>query len=131
MSARTVAWKQEEPAVVTSDDRPAVFDMNAIKAENNNAPHRYHSLAHGKPDRKMEPFFVEVMPVREDEVTLSSHQGEELIIVKTGRLRVVHGNEKSVLEPGDSVYFNSIVPHYISACGDEPCAVYATFYYPA
>jgi len=93
--------------------------------------YKYYSLGKGKTDRNMEPFFIEVMPEKEEDIHLSSHQGEEFIIVHTGRLLVLYGNERTILEPGDTVYYNSIVPHYVGAYGDEVCSIYATLYHPA
>ena len=93
--------------------------------------YKYYSLGKGKNDRNMEPFFIEVAPEAEEDIKLSSHQGEEFIIVHKGRLLVIYGKERSILEPGDTVYYNSIVPHYVGAYGDEPCSIYATIYHPA
>jgi len=48
----------------------------------------------------------------------------------SGKLDVVYGKESSVLSPGDSVYFNSVVPHSVHASGQEPCEIYAVLYFP-
>lgn len=93
--------------------------------------YRYYALGKGKVDRNMEPFFIEVLPEPEDQRKLSSHQGEEFIIVQSGKLLLIYGNEEQVLEAGDTVYYNSIVPHYVGAAGDGPCSIYAVLYHPA
>ena len=118
----------KDPIVVRANAREA--DLTMQRARDKKTSYRYHSLAKGKIDRYMEPFFIEVSPEPEEERHLSSHQGEEFIIVATGRLLVVYGNERHVLEPGDSVYYNSIVPHYAGAVGDVPCSIYAVLYHP-
>ena len=97
------------------------------KTRNTKACYRYHSLAKGKADRNMEPFFIEIMP--DEDHSLSSHQGEEFIIVVSGKLKVVYGKEEQILGPGDTVYYNSIVPHYVGA-HEGPCSIYAIMYYP-
>ena len=72
---------------------------------------KYYTLARGKVDRNMEPFFLEVLPVPDEDHKLSSHQGEEFIMVHSGKLLVIYGTKQEILEPDDSVYYNSIVPH--------------------
>lgn len=93
--------------------------------------HTYHSLGRGKTDRHMEPFFIEMTPEDETdaETALSSHEGEEFIVVVTGQLKLVFGRETSILGPGDSIYFNSVVPHNVSATGG-PASIYAVLYFP-
>lgn len=91
---------------------------------------RFHSLGRGKSDRHMEPFFIEILPESAENVVLSSHEGEEFIVVISGRVAVHYGREVTVLEEGDSAYYNSIVPHHVGAAGDEPSQIYAVLYFP-
>ncbi len=90
---------------------------------------KFHSLGKGKTDRHMEPFFIELLPESSHDKTLSSHEGEEFIIVHTGKLRVIYGREESILSPGDSIYFNSVVPHNVACAGDEKTEIYAVLYF--
>lgn len=91
---------------------------------------KFHSLGKGKTDRHMEPFFIELLPESGKDESLSSHEGEEFIIVKSGTVRVKYGQEESLLEEGDSIYFNSIVPHNVACGGDEKAEIYAVLYFP-
>ena len=61
----------------------------------------------------MEPLFIEIGP--EEPASLTSHEGEEFLIAVSGQLVIHYGRERYLLEPGDSVYYNSIVPHSVSA----------------
>lgn len=118
----------QDPIITRENCREADLTMHHSAKR---TAYRYYTLAKGKVDRNMEPFFIEVMPHSEEERKLSSHQGEEFIIVHSGKLLVIYGNVQEVLEPGDSVYYNSIVPHYVGATGDEPCSIYAILYHPS
>ncbi len=40
-----------------------------------------------------------------------SHEGEEFMFVLEGTHEFVYGNKRHILEPGDSIYFDSSVPH--------------------
>ena len=117
-----------DPIISRSSDRDT--DLSMQRARDKSASFRYHSLARGKSDRCMEPFFVEIQPEPETDRHLSSHQGEEFIILHYGRLKVIYGNETFILEPGDTIYYNSIVPHYVGTDGDEPAGIFAILYSP-
>jgi len=102
------------------------------KARGKRAAFRYHSMGRGKTDRHMEPFFIEVYPDEDAaaEKPLSSHEGEEFIVVVTGELEVILGSERHVLAPGDSIYYNSVVPHYVGCGNAERTDIYAVLYIP-
>ena len=89
---------------------------------------RYFPLGRGKADRHMEPLFIEISP--ELPVHLTSHEGEEFLIAVSGQLVIHYGKDRHLLEPGDSVYYNSIVPHSVSAGGGASATAYAVIYQP-
>ena len=87
--------------------------------------YRYHALGAGKADRHMEPFFIQITPT-EDRAT-SSHEGEEFVVVVAGEVELVYGKETYVLKEGDTMYYNSLVPHCLSAVGGD-AKIYAVIY---
>ena len=89
--------------------------------------YHYFPLGKGKTDRHMEPLFIRIE--EDDEKELSSHEGEEFIIVISGKLLLRYGKTEEVLEAGDTVYYNSVVPHYIGAV-NGPAEIYAVLYVP-
>ncbi len=91
---------------------------------------RYYSLGRGKADRHMEPFFIEMLPVDQTEKALSSHEGEEFIVVTSGKVELIYGKQRFELEAGDSIYYNSVVPHWVGCSGAEPAHMYAVLYFP-
>ena len=91
----------------------------------------YHALGKGKSDRNMEPLLITIQPAPADrEHKPSSHQGEEFIYVLEGVLIVEYGRERHELRPGDTIYYNSIVPHYVAAGDDRPVRILAVTYNP-
>jgi quercetin dioxygenase-like cupin family protein len=50
--------------------------------------------------------------------------------VVSGRVELIYGKETSILEAGDSVYYNSVVPHCVSCADNAPAAIYAVLYIP-
>lgn len=91
---------------------------------------KYYALGHGKADRRMEPLFIELLPPSGDDRRMSSHEGEEFIIVQSGQVALYYGKEAYLLNPGDTVYYNSIVPHWVGATGGQKAEIYAVLYVP-
>ncbi|WP_207260861.1 XRE family transcriptional regulator [Desulfovibrio sp. Huiquan2017] len=71
----------------------------------------YKSLGYKFAGREMEPFLITVPPKSGEDMTETSHRGQEFIYVLEGRLEVRLGGEPIIVEPGDSFYFNSETPH--------------------
>ena len=88
----------------------------------------FYSLAQGKTGRSMEPFIVDLRPVAGSEVGLSTHEGEEFIYVLQGDVEIRYGSETLRLAPGDSIYYDSIVPHRVSS--SSRARVLAVIYAP-
>lgn len=117
-----------DPYIIRRADRKTKFSV--LAEENKPAALNFYSLGMGKSDRHMEPFFIEVMPESASKKTLSSHEGEEWIAVIKGKIEIIYGQETYILEEGDSVYYNSVVPHYLSCSGEEKAQIYAVLYIP-
>jgi len=90
--------------------------------------YHYFPLGKGKTDRHMEPLYVKIDP--DSKQTTSSHEGEEFIMVLSGKIELTYGKEKYLLGPGDSTYYNSLIPHMISAADDSPAEIFAVIYVP-
>jgi quercetin dioxygenase-like cupin family protein/DNA-binding XRE family transcriptional regulator len=88
----------------------------------------FKALAADKNGRHMEPFIVDIEPDAQQEK--STHEGEEFIHVLAGELSLEYGAGKETLKAGDSVYYDSIVPHRVMAAGGEPARILAVIYTP-
>lgn len=87
--------------------------------------YRYHPLGAGKADRHMEPFFIQISP--SDQCSTSSHEGEEFIVVVSGEVELVYGQKTYLLQEGDTMYYNSLVPHCLRAVGGD-VKIYAVIF---
>ena len=83
--------------------------------------YKYEALASGFRDRKIDPFIVTVEPKDDDEpLHLNSHSGQEISYILEGRLLVNLAGKEIVLNPGDSLYFDSLQPHAMKALDGKP-----------
>ncbi|MCL2721958.1 MAG: cupin domain-containing protein [Treponema sp.] len=88
----------------------------------------FYALAADKTGRHMEPFIVAIEPDAQQEK--SAHEGEEFIYVLEGTLSLEYGKESSTLNTGDSVYYDSIVPHRVFSANNNPVKILAVVYTP-
>jgi len=80
----------------------------------------YESLEMRKPDKHMEPLFVEFRPMETSDMVFVSHEGEEFIFVLEGILEFRSDDRTEVLEAGDAIYFESDINHSFRALGEKP-----------
>lgn len=78
--------------------------------------YKYQSLAAGFSKRKADPFMVTVHPKPDNEsIYQNSHAGQEYNYVISGRMQIQINGKDIILEEGDSIYFNSELPHGMKA----------------
>ena len=82
--------------------------------------YKYEALASGFRRRMADPFIVTVEPKPEGTpLHLNSHEGQEFNYVISGKMKLYIGDICYELEEGDSVYFDSSVPHAEQAIDGE------------
>ena len=89
----------------------------------------YHSLGAGKIDRNVDPFIINIK-YEEKEKELSSHEGEEFIYVLEGEIEVIYGNDSYTIGEGDTIFYDSVVPHHLHASGEDKAKILAVLYTP-
>ena len=76
----------------------------------------YHHLAYNFQGKLAEPFIVTVtQDVPGAEKQAHSHEGQEFDYVLAGKLKIVLGGNELYLQAGDSLYYNSALPHVMYA----------------
>ncbi len=80
----------------------------------------YENLASNFVQKRAEPFLVTVEPEQDDTIHLNSHHGQEFNYVLEGTLKLFIDGHELVLQAGDSLYFDSSLPHGMKAVGDSP-----------
>lgn len=82
--------------------------------------YKYQSLAAGFKNRAADPFIVTVEPKADDTpMHLNSHSGQEFNMVLEGCMLLSIAGKDITLSPGDSIYFDSKLPHGMKALGGK------------
>jgi mannose-6-phosphate isomerase-like protein (cupin superfamily) len=85
------------------------------------ASYDYRHLAFTFKGKLAEPFMVKVEPKTDEKPELHAHEGQEFNYVVKGSMVLYIGEISYLLEEGDSIYFDSGVPHAMKANNDMPC----------
>ena len=119
--------QREAPfTIVRADERK--FTSRVTSKEGVKYGYSYESLAYDKKGRHMEPFLITL-----EEATIKKnqefrHEGEEFIFVLEGKMEVQLGKHTDLLEPGDSIYFDSTIPHRVQCTDEGPTKILACIY---
>lgn len=107
----------QEPLQPVQDPRVSVvhrWERKPVVRGGTGFGYDYVSLAHKKAHKRMEPFIF-TFPSEVDIDTYFEHTGEEFLYILTGEVEFeikIDGQlRRWNLEPGDSIYFESSLPH--------------------
>ncbi|MFA6831005.1 MAG: XRE family transcriptional regulator [Bacteroidaceae bacterium] len=117
------------PTVCRADEESDTisFSNNDINAHKQMS---YRSLSRDRQDRHMEPFMIDIEEIEQSNYELSSHEGEEFIFVLKGKMEVFYGDQTYQLNVGDSIYYDSVVPHHVHSAKDNNASILAVIYTP-
>ncbi len=93
----------------------------------------YNNLAPKFKGKMAEPFLVKAPYIPEEQnapINLHSHNGQEFDVITKGSLKIQLGNHVEILNEGDSIFYNSIIPHGEIAVSEEGCEFYAVVLNP-
>jgi transcriptional regulator with XRE-family HTH domain len=118
---------QGEPFTIVRKDERKNISRFASK-EGVKYGYFYESLGYEKKNRHMEPFIVTLEPATVKTAKTSVHEGEEFIFVLEGEMEVILGNHTDILYPGDSIYYDSTIPHRVQCHQDKITKILAVLY---
>ncbi len=101
----------EKPSTVIRKETRVPFERTADGEKKK--IYSYFSLGSEVRNRNMEPLIVYLEENPEE--ALSRHEGEEFIYVLEGEVVLIIDQERFELQPGDSVYYHSTLPHMVAA----------------
>ncbi len=84
-----------------------------------------YNLASGFRNRIALPLYMNMNYRPDAEIELVTHEGQECDIVIKGQMKIQIGEHTEILNPGDTIYYDSGTPHGMMAVGGEDCSFYA------
>jgi transcriptional regulator with XRE-family HTH domain len=82
----------------------------------------FESLDFAAVERKLNAYYAEFQPLQPGKARLHHHTGVEFLSVLRGKLELHIGTEEHILESGDSIYFDSSLPHSYRRVSQKPCS---------
>ena len=82
----------------------------------------FESLDFAAVERKLNAYYAEFQPLPHGKARPHHHPGVEFLSVLRGKLEMRIGTEEHALESGDSIYFDSSVPHSYRRISRKPCS---------
>ena len=110
-------------SITRKDDE--TFVSSSTSQDGKKQAYLYKRLAPDVKGRNMEAFVVQLDTNPQDSPSL--HEGEEFIYVLNGVVSLDIGDDHFELEPGDSAYYMSTIPHLITA-REGKATILATIY---
>lgn len=86
----------------------------------------YESLAYKRANRVMDPFLI-TLPAGVAREKALAHEGEEFLLVQTGRVDFEYDGQTYALASGDSLYFDASIPHRLVNQSKRPVKVLCVF----
>lgn len=114
------AGSREKPlvAVIRKRERVKLPDHPGART----LTYRFESLDFVATERKFNSYLAEFFPAAADAVRTHAHPGVEFIYALAGTLSVHINNEEHALHAGDSMYFDSTLPHGYRRSGGRSCS---------
>lgn len=106
---------------ILSGDAPKLSTYQFVKSGHGlkidrSSQYTYQSLAPNFAKKTVEPFLVTVpVPKDEDSIHLTCHPGQEFNYVLEGRVCIIINGKEFIMEPGDSLIFDSQAWHGMKA----------------
>ncbi len=97
--------------------------------QNGEVNYIYETLEAKKTNKHMEPFIVEFPRLDTADMIFVSHKGEEFLHVLEGKLEFRSVEEVHVLDPGDSIYFESDIAHSFRCLGEQTARAIVVVYH--
>lgn len=104
-----------DTTVLLTGDSPKMSGYTVVRSGQGveierNPEYKFASLAFNFIDREMEPMIV-TLDAGDKEAELVFHPGQEFNYVTEGKVRVTVGKNSFILNAGDSIYFDAMLPH--------------------
>jgi quercetin dioxygenase-like cupin family protein len=90
----------------------------------------YTTLTPGAENKHLKAFLVTIKAKHDHKNVDYHHEGEEFVYVLSGKIEIAVGEHVNTLESGESLHFNSGIPHTLKSVSDETAELIVAIYTP-
>ena len=105
---------------LSREEQTAIRDQRAQAFIKRTKSYSYETLTPGAEESHLRAFMVTIESHHAHKPVEYRHEGEEFIYVMEGDLEFVLGGKPHVLKRGESIHFNSDIPHKLKSLSNEP-----------
>jgi electron transfer flavoprotein alpha subunit/transcriptional regulator with XRE-family HTH domain len=122
------AMKIDPSTFLNKEERAAIRDRRAQAYYQRTQAYSYTTLTPDGANSHLRAFMITIEAQRDHKPVAYKHEGEEFIYVMEGDLGLTLDAKESVLKPGESIHFNSDVPHKLKSLSSQPTRCLVVLY---
>lgn len=113
------AMEVDPGTFLSKEEQAAIRDRRVQAYYQRTQNYSYTTLTPDAQDSHLRAFMVAIEPHLAHKPVAYKHEGEEFIYVMAGQLEFTLGSKVHVLKTGESIHFNSDIPHKLKSLSSE------------
>jgi transcriptional regulator with XRE-family HTH domain len=122
------AMEVDPGTFLNKEEQSAIRDRRAQAFQQRTRNYSYTTLTPDAENSHLRAFMVTIEPHLAHKPVAYKHEGEEFIFVMGGELEFTLGSKTHVLKEGESIHFNSDIPHKLKSLSNEPTKCLVVLY---
>ena len=122
------AMEVDPGTFLSKEEQTAIRDRRAQAFRQRTHNYSYTTLTPGAEESHLRAFMVTIDPHLAHKPVAYKHEGEEFIYVVAGDLEFTLGSKVHRLKSGESIHFNSDIPHKLKSVSNEPTKCLVVLY---
>ncbi|MBF0395413.1 MAG: cupin domain-containing protein [Desulfobacterales bacterium] len=124
------ALKVDPSAFLRDEEKNMIRDQRIEAFTRRTKNYSYQTLTPGAANEHLRAFMIAIEPMQSHKPVAYKHEGEEFIFVTEGDLELTLGNKPHHLKQGESIHFNSEIPHKLQSLSDADTKCIVVLYTP-
>lgn len=124
------AMKIDPGTFLRREERAMIRNIRSREFLKRTQNYSYQTLSPGAENDHLRAFMITIEPKQAHKPVAYKHEGEEFVFVMEGELKLTVGNKAHHLKPGDSMHFNSDIPHKLKSTSNEMTRCLVVLYTP-
>ena len=120
----------EPGTFLREEEKAAILDQRAQAFVKRTKNYFYRTLTPGAENEHLRAFMITIEAKQTHKPVAYKHEGEEFVFVMAGTLELTLGNRPHKLKTGESLNFNSEIPHKLKSLGHEETRCLVVLYTP-